>query len=301
MASGATPWFRRMRASFEQAARSPAGQEIALTALHAIESRTVLDKDAEITAKLLQNVGPLLTALQPTPDAIVRAGALLVVKDDGVVTVRQLTAAQQLLLDRSPHLAKSPRRVLEALALAPSNEHTPAEEGCVLDLTGDPAACFPDVNEPLMYTSARIRHCAYKTMVPLVAFANLRRLDIIIYPDDTLEPLGRLKELEELSILSLPRVTSLAPLVSLTRLRKLELAMIPNGVADVTEVDSLAPLCALPNLQEVHLLGVRSSDHRVDDLIGCPTLRIATASHYPQSEIARLRTALAARHRPAGD
>ena len=66
---------------------------------------------------LLQNVGPVLQALQPTKDAVVRAGALLIVKIDWVVQVHQLTAAQQALLDHRPGLAASPMEIIAALRL----------------------------------------------------------------------------------------------------------------------------------------------------------------------------------------
>src|SRR5437762_2612295 len=98
MARAADSWYRRMRARLRGIRHSPAGRELGMIALHALEAKAVHAQDAEITAKLLQNVGPVLAALQPTPDALIRAGALLVVKINGVVTVRQLTAAQQLLL-----------------------------------------------------------------------------------------------------------------------------------------------------------------------------------------------------------
>lgn len=88
---------------------------------HAIESRLVLAQDAEVTAKLLQNLAPVLGALQPTKDAVIRAGALLIVKVDWVVSVFQLTAAQQARLDHRPQLASSPREIVAALSLVPGD------------------------------------------------------------------------------------------------------------------------------------------------------------------------------------
>ncbi|MDQ3787838.1 MAG: hypothetical protein M3422_11405 [Actinomycetota bacterium] len=106
-------WFRRLRAG----ARSPVGRELAQVAAHAAESRLVLAHDATVTATMLQNLGPVLTALQPTKDAVVRVGALLIVKVEGVVGVHQLTAAQQLQLDHQPRLATAPHEILAALQL----------------------------------------------------------------------------------------------------------------------------------------------------------------------------------------
>lgn len=112
-------WFRRMVATVKQAMGSPAGREATLIAAHIADTRLVLIQDATVTASLLQNLGPVLGALQPTKDAVIRAGALLIVKDDWVVKVFQLTAAQQALLDHRPQLSRSPHEVIAALNLMP--------------------------------------------------------------------------------------------------------------------------------------------------------------------------------------
>ena len=82
---------------------------------------------------MLQNVGPVLEALQPTKDAVVRAGALLIVKVDWTVQVHQLTAAQQAILDHQPKLAASPGEIIAWLefedpvtqqaAIEPASQH----------------------------------------------------------------------------------------------------------------------------------------------------------------------------------
>lgn len=76
-------WFRRLEGSVRRAAKTPAGREALLTATHVADSHLVQTQDAYVTATLLQNVGPVLQALQPTKDAVVRAGALLIVKSTG--------------------------------------------------------------------------------------------------------------------------------------------------------------------------------------------------------------------------
>lgn len=110
-------WSRRMAASLKRTVKSPAAQEALLTATHIADSHLVQAQDAYVTATLLYNVGPVLQALQPTKDAVVRAGALLIVKVDGAVQVHQLTAAQQAILDHRPHLAVSPKEIIAALEL----------------------------------------------------------------------------------------------------------------------------------------------------------------------------------------
>lgn len=110
-------WFRAMRGSFWKAWHTPAAREAVLTAAHIADNRLFRAQDAYVTSTLLQNVGPVLQALQPTKDAVVRAGALLIVKIEWVVQVHQLTAAQQAILDHRPQLAASPAEIITALGL----------------------------------------------------------------------------------------------------------------------------------------------------------------------------------------
>jgi hypothetical protein len=110
-------WFRRMRAVL----RTHAAEEVLATAAHAADSRLVQRPDAEVTAMLLHNLGPVITALQPTKDAVVRVGAMLIVKTDWTVAVHQLTARQQLVLDHSPGLETAPHQILHSLALSPAD------------------------------------------------------------------------------------------------------------------------------------------------------------------------------------
>jgi hypothetical protein len=101
-------WFRRLRAS-----------EVGTMAAHVADSRLVLAHDAQVTSTMLQHLGPVLTALQSTKDAVIRIGAVLIVKLDDQLVVHQLTAAQQLQLDHQPQLAMAPREILTALELEP--------------------------------------------------------------------------------------------------------------------------------------------------------------------------------------
>jgi hypothetical protein len=112
-------WFRRMQATAEVALKSEIAQDVALTAAHAADARVILAQDATITATLLANLGPVIASLQPTKDAVIRVGALLIVKVDWVVQVIQLTAAQQALLDHKPQLASDPPRIITELQLSP--------------------------------------------------------------------------------------------------------------------------------------------------------------------------------------
>jgi hypothetical protein len=110
-------WFRKMRAGVDEIVQSPRGREAVLTATHVVDSRLVLAQDAYVTATFLQNLGPVIESLQPTRDAVLRIGALLLVKVDWTVQVFQLTAAQQAVLDHQPYLAMRPQEIIDALRL----------------------------------------------------------------------------------------------------------------------------------------------------------------------------------------
>jgi hypothetical protein len=107
-------WFRQVRAAL----RSPTAKEAALVAAHMADSHLLLAQDAAVTATMLQNLGPVITSLQPTKDAVLRVGALLIVKIDWTVNVFQLTAAQQAKLDHHPQLCRAPHEIIAALSLA---------------------------------------------------------------------------------------------------------------------------------------------------------------------------------------
>lgn len=114
-------WFRRMAPTVKAAVNSPLSREALATAAHAADARLVLAQDAVVTATLMQNLAPVLGALHPTKDAVIRAGALLVVKMNWTVSVIQLTAAQQLHLDHHPELVRCPAEIAAALNLIASD------------------------------------------------------------------------------------------------------------------------------------------------------------------------------------
>jgi hypothetical protein len=118
-------WFQKMWATAKQTVTSPVARETALTAVHAADTRLNLAQDAQITAMLLQNLGPVLASLDHTKDAVLRIGALLIVKIDWTVQVVQLTAAQQAILDHRPQLSSSPSEIVAALKLAAESPPAP--------------------------------------------------------------------------------------------------------------------------------------------------------------------------------
>jgi len=116
-------WFRRMWAAAGRAVTSSVAREGALVATHAIDTRLVLAHDAVITAKLMENLPPVIDTLKTYEEAVIRVGALLIVKADGKVAVHQLTPAQQAILDHQPQLAKSPCEILLSLDILAQNEN----------------------------------------------------------------------------------------------------------------------------------------------------------------------------------
>jgi anti-anti-sigma factor len=76
-------WFRQMWAALGKTVKSPIAREGALVATHMADTRLVLAQDAVITAKLMENLSPVIESLQPTKDAVIRIGALLIVKSIG--------------------------------------------------------------------------------------------------------------------------------------------------------------------------------------------------------------------------
>lgn len=107
-------WFRRMLA----ATRSLVTDDpVAASVIVDAEARYLQQQNAQNTALLMQNLGPLLTSLQSTKDAVVRVGAFLVVKVDWTLVVTQLTPQQQLKLNHSPQLATEPQQILDILGL----------------------------------------------------------------------------------------------------------------------------------------------------------------------------------------
>jgi hypothetical protein len=61
-------------------------------------------------------VAKLIYSLNGTPDAIIQIGSVLLVKVDGVPTVRNLTQAELAFLDRNKRLYKMPKEILDELA-----------------------------------------------------------------------------------------------------------------------------------------------------------------------------------------
>lgn len=159
-----------------------------------------------------------------------------------------------------------------------------------LELLRDKAREFSSVGDPRAYTSAYIWHCGYRSLVPLGQFVEVRSLTIAGYPDQSFEPLSGLSKLEELSVVHMPKASSLAPISHLHSLRKLALHTLPSwdGSSRTTIVESLAPIAALPRLQELELFGVVPTSHDVGELFESSSLVSVRVSKYPKAQVQRL-------------
>ena len=114
-------------------------------------------------------------------------------------------------------------------------------------------------------------------------------MEIASFPDESLEVLRELGDLEWLSILHMPKVTSLSPLAGLAGLRLLSLATLPGWDASGrrTVVESLVPLAQLEKLAHLALLGVTTPSKSLRDLECCKRLRTATLLGFLRAEVAR--------------
>lgn len=160
-----------------------------------------------------------------------------------------------------------------------------------IDLLRDRARDFPAIERPLAVTELRVWHCKYRSLAALAGLANLEALVIATYPDASLAPLAALKRLRYLSILHLPKVTSLEPLSDLSAPESLSLATSPGWDASRKRmlVSSFAPLAKLPRLRHLELFGIVPSDGDVQVLKDCAHVLSARFSGLPHDAVDGIR------------
>jgi len=122
---------------------------------------------------------------------------------------------------------------------------------------------------------------------PLAQYQNLNAVKIASFPDTTLAVFEKLKGLKWLSILHLPKVTSITPLAALDNLETLALQTLPSWdpSGKVTTVESLAPLAELRNLRHLQLFGVVPPDKSLSAIYRCRALETAKFHGFPKDEV----------------
>lgn len=165
--------------------------------------------------------------------------------------------------------------------------------GVHLELIRDPARTFPVVNDPESVRSARIWHCKYKSLAPLVNLQNLEELVLATFPDESFELFEKLKKLRFLHVLHMPKIDDISSLSKLKQLVSLSLSTLPSWDASrrTTTIKLLEPLVAMPQLTHLELLGVYPLDKSLVPLENCKHLQTARLSQYPSTEISRFFTA----------
>jgi hypothetical protein len=158
-----------------------------------------------------------------------------------------------------------------------------------VDLMRDNARIMPDLSGHDGIESLCVWHCKYKTLEPIGQIHGLRTLAIATFPDDSFSILSSQIQLRYLSIVHLPKITDLSPLISLVELECLSLRTLPSWDASSkkTIVKSLEPLVELPKLKYLELFGVVPESRSLDAIEKCRNLVSVRVSQYPRKEMKR--------------
>jgi len=70
-----------------------------------------------------------------------------------------------------------------------------------------------EVEDPLMYSSARIWFCKFRSLAAISQFRNLKTLVIAGLPDSSLNSVSNLVGLEYLQIVHMPKIMAISPTV----------------------------------------------------------------------------------------
>ena len=113
-------WFKDWLLKTQELLSEPEVNEKLRKVELALETELLKKKQAEIDKNQAEAVQALIQSIQPTPNAIIQIGSILIVKrtdKDGqsAVIVRNLTSKELITLDEQPSLLQDPNRILKVL------------------------------------------------------------------------------------------------------------------------------------------------------------------------------------------
>lgn len=137
-----------------------------------------------------------------------------------------------------------------------------------LELIREKSKDFPTIDNPLSYTEIKIWHCRYQSLNRISEFQNIESIEIVTYPDTSLEFIEKLPRVKFLKITHLPKVSDISPLSKLASLEALYLSVLPSW-DKLQHIASLKPLSRLTNLRSLSLHGFFIDDGSLQPLHSC--------------------------------
>lgn len=120
-------WLRLSLARFRRWLSSDQADEVVARIERSIQVRLLDQPQADVNAKQAEAVARLMTALEKQESACIQVGSIFLIKVDGTLIVRNLSATEMSFLAHRPSVLASPREVLHALEVCSSIEPPAAE------------------------------------------------------------------------------------------------------------------------------------------------------------------------------
>ncbi|ACZ90502.1 hypothetical protein [Streptosporangium roseum] len=121
-------FFQRLTMWTKDVATSATAKEIAEEVRRGIELATIHSQQADNDNRQAEAVAKLVQSLEGTDKAVMLVGSILIMKDDGRLSVRTLTQRQLMFLDRHATSVTDPAAVLQALDECARSHHAEALE-----------------------------------------------------------------------------------------------------------------------------------------------------------------------------
>lgn len=121
-------FFQRLTMWTKDVASSTTTKEIAEEIRRGVELATIHSQQADNDNRQAEAVAKLVQSLEGTDKAVMLVGSILIMKDDGRLSVRTLTQRQLMFLDRHATSVTDPAAVLQALDECARSHHAEALE-----------------------------------------------------------------------------------------------------------------------------------------------------------------------------